>query len=426
MRRRALLLTALSLGLPGRALGLGRTPRGGTLSFRVPWALGTLDPHDWANPVAGLCAPAVFDTLYTPVAKTPMLAEELPRKEGARVVVPLRTGLRTARGKAVGPAEVVASLKRASAMGARFLLDPLGPFEVGPGHSIAFSKATAAALVETLSLPIFAIVPSSFSPVEPDGTGAFLAQPSANRLTLTRNPSSAMGPAFLDSLKLESAADLRESLREFEVGRDDLGWLGAGLATPRPSAQRFDFSSVGSFVLTANGDTPLAKPGALQKLVDRIPKAALSHLALGPLPDAGVEAENPGGPITLFVDHGAHLAEVAEAIAGAISQPDHEVTVRQTSRADIAARRRRNETMLALFTMRTITHAADSLALAADPDLRGKRATSSNVRDAASLAAAAFVGDVRVHGARMPRLELRPGHGGRGFDLANSFMRPPS
>jgi hypothetical protein len=278
-------------------------------------------------------------------------------------------------------------------------------------------------VLDVLSQPLLAIVPAGFDPRTPDGSGPFAAALADGGLTLTRNLRATSGAAFLERVRVTSASDLRESLREFEVARDDLGWLGQGLGGPRAGAERFDLGSVGAFVLAASGDTPLAKPGALQRLVDRIPKAALFHLGLGALPEGGGDAANPGPPLTLFVERSAHTVEVAEAVASAISAPDHEVTVKPTTRADIVARRKRNETMLALFAGRLSTNVADLLATLHDPEPRGRKASTTVPREAATSLSSALLGDLRVVGGKLRSLSLAAAPAARGWDWGASSMR---
>jgi peptide/nickel transport system substrate-binding protein len=415
----------LGAAAPRSASATGRTPTGGALGFRVPWTIASLDPHDVLDPIAALFATAAFDTIFTPTTRQPALAEDLPKKEGARVALTLRGGLATAAGKPLGVLEVRASLKRAASRGAAHLVEPLGPIELDAKEprKLFFPKTSVQTVIDALSQPLCAIVPAGFDPRAPDGSGPFAAALSDGGLTLTRNLRAASGPAFLERVRVSSASDLRESLREFEVARDDLGWLGQGLASPRAGSERFDLGAVGAFVLAASGDTPLAKPGALQRLVDRIPKAALFHLGLGALPDGGGDASNPGPPLTLFVERSAHLTEIAEALASALSAPDHEVTVKTTSRADLVARRKRSETMLALFAGRLSTNTADLLATLHDPEPRGRKATTTAPRDAAASLSTALLGELRVFGGKLPNLTLAAAPGARGWDWAASSIK---
>jgi peptide/nickel transport system substrate-binding protein len=431
--RRGVLEAAASGGLagwlgfadPGAAYAAGRTPLGGDVAFRIPWSIASLDPHDVLDPIAAFFAPAVFDTLFTPTTQRPALAEDLPKRDGGRVALTLRGGLATAAGKPIGVLEVRASLKRASARGAAHLVASLGPIELDAKEprKLFFPKASVETVQTALSQPLLAIVPAGFDPRTPDGTGPFAASLADGALTLTRNVRAATGASFLSRVRVSVASDLRESLREFEVARDDLGWLGQGLGTPRSGSERFDLGSVGAFVLAASGDTPLARPGALQQLVDRIPKAALFHLGLGALPDGGGDATNPGPPLTLFVERSAHATEIAEALASALSAVDHEVTVKATTRADLLARRKRGETLLALFTGRLSTNLADLLATLHDPEPRGRKATTTAPREAARSLSTALLGDLRVFGGKLPNLSLAAAPSARGWDWGASSMR---
>jgi peptide/nickel transport system substrate-binding protein len=421
------LAALVGTGSPPAASAAGRTPVGGSVSFRVPWALASLDPHDVLDPIAALFASALFDTIFTPTTRQPALAEDLPKREGTRVALTLRGGLTTAAGKPLGVLEVRASLKRAASRGAAHLVEPLGPIELDAKEprKLFFPKASVQAVIDALAQPLLAIVPAGFDPRAPDGSGPFAGAFADGVLTLTRNVRASGGASFLERVRVSSASDLRESLREFEVARDDLGWLGQGLGTARSGSERFDLGAVGAFVLAASGETPLAKPGALQRLVDRIPKAALFHLSLGALPDGGGDSANPGPPLPLFVEKSAHATEVAEAVASAISAPDHEVTVKPTTRADLLARRKRGDSMLALFAGRLSTNPADLLATLHDPEPRGRKAGATSARDAAATLSTALLGDLRVVGGKLPSLALAAAPAARGWDLGASSMRKP-
>src|SRR4051812_11253058 len=106
MRRRSFLLgsaaiTATTL-IRERAHARGRTPSGGRISFRLPWAVASIDPHRIDDPAAAILAEALFDSLYTQTSEgqiVPSLAEADPEPDGAQLRVKLRTGLRTAKDK---------------------------------------------------------------------------------------------------------------------------------------------------------------------------------------------------------------------------------------------------------------------------------------------------------------------------------------
>lgn len=436
MISRRALLAALGAGAASSALGepesraLGRTPLAGKLSLSIPFAVRALDPHDLTDPLAALFGHALFDSLYLHDKRgiTAALAEGLPEREGAAVAVRLRAGLRTANGRSLDARDVLASLKRARGRGVSALLDPLGAPTASSKDPLVvlFPKASPSSALLALSSPVTAIVPRDFDPRAPDGTGAFAATLKDKQLTLTRNVSAAMGPAFLESLTVREAADLRDSLRDFEVGRADLGWLGTGLLSGRPEAEKFDLGAVASYVLVSGSSGPLAKPGELQKVVDSIPRAALGHLGLGPLPAGSAAAGYVGPPVDLWVEPSAHALEIADAIATALSSPDHEISVKQGARADIAARHKRGDSMLSLQAVRAFGSSAlpanAHLALIEDPARTTLAASGASPRDATASLRVAVVGELRVAGGKTPDLVLSA-HAKGGWDLCSSRLK---
>lgn len=432
-RRRALatgLAGALALIAPS-AFGLGRTPLAGKLSFGLPWLLRAIDPHDPQDPLGALFGSALFDTLYQSRkgGAVPALAAGLPTREAGATTVRLRPGLRTAHGKGLDARDVIASLKRARTRGA-----PLdAAIEPSPhpkdGLALFFPKATTAQVLAGLSSPLTAIVPRDFDPAKPDGTGAFRATLEGKRLTLDRNESAALGPSFLETVRVRELPDLRASLREFEVGNDDLGWLGTGLFSSRTGGERFDLGAVGLLVIAATGKAgDLAKPGAMQRLADDLPGPAISHLGLGARPSGGGAGFSyDGPPIELACEGSPHLVETAQAIADAIGSKDHEVTVKISGRGEIAARRARGDALLSLHVLRDGGALARVLAGLDDPaTLRSPPAKlPASPREAAKSLRVGVLGELRVFGGKLHDLALASAERG-GWDLGASFMRKKS
>ncbi len=429
--RRSLLLGAA--GLAGAiaaartAQGLGRTPLKGSLELALPFSLRALDPHDPTDPIAAMFGGAVFDTLVTQDKRGffPALAEELPKRDAGATMLRLRPGLRSAKGKPLDARDVIASLKRARARGAGPLLEPLGDPTTSPKDPrvVYFPKAPSSmAVLVALTSPLTAIVPRDFNPREPDGTGPFGAALAGGTLTLTRNENAAMGAAFLESLTLRESAGLRESLRGFEVGRGDLCWLGTGLFGGRANVESFDLGAVAHVALVAPSSGRLGKPGALQRLVDDVPRQALGHLGMGALPPGSSSAGFDGSPTDLWVESSPYLVEVAQAIAEALSQKDHEITVRKTSREDVAQKRGRDG--LTLGVIRGIGSAAAGLAWLEEPSRAAQvlKAAKTAAREATKSLRVAVVGELRVAGGKAGDLRLIGADGG-GWDLARSFVK---
>lgn len=429
-RREALaggLASALVMAAP-RAFSLGRTPLAGKLSFGLPWLLRAIDPHDPQDPLGALFGAALFDTLYQSKkgGAVPALATGLPTREAGATTVRLRPGLRTAHGKGLDARDVIASLKRARARGA-----PLDQaLEPSPhpkdGLALFFPKATTAQVLAGLSSPLTAIVPRDFDPAKPDGTGAFRATLESKRLTLDRNESAALGPSFLDTIRVREVPDLRASLREFEVGTDDLGWLGTGLFSSRAGGERFDLGAVGLLAVAATSKAgDLAKPGAMQRLADALPDPAIGHLGLGARPSGGGGGFSyDGPPIGLACEGSPHLVETAQAIADAIGSKDHEVTVEIATRSEIAARRARGDALLSLHVVRADGNLARALAGLDDPATLKTPPTklAANPREAAKSLRVGVLGELRVFGGKLHELALVADTRG-GWDLGASFMR---
>jgi peptide/nickel transport system substrate-binding protein len=443
-RRRALAgLAALAAlaAAPGRALALGRTPVGGRLALHVPWPTAALDPHELRDPAAALFGHAVFDSVYAlgaDGAPYPTLAAALPAREAGGAVVRLREGLRTARGVALDARDLVFSVERARARGAAaWLADLPRPVAIQPdAAAVLFRGADPAHVARALASPLVALVPRRFDPSAPDGTGAFRADASPARLTLSRNLAAARGPAFLDAIDVAHADDLKTSLREFEAQADDVGWLGMGLHDARRGAQRFDLGAVAWIVLATGADAGgFGLPGVAQRLADALPPERLAHLGLGALPRATGDAGWGGPPAELTVDESSpHLVDVAQAVAPILSRPGHEVTAAPVPRAELARRRARNAATLAIDLVRplgpTALHALVALATADDAararDLvrhPPRVGAGTPVRALTSTLRLGVVGEVRVAGGAVADAVLARAATGDGWDLGASYRR---
>jgi peptide/nickel transport system substrate-binding protein len=434
---------AIALADARRARAMGRTPVGGRVVFHVPWPLGSLDPHDLFDPAAALFASAVADPVYAlepSGAPYPTLAVGMPVREAGETIVHLREGLRSARLAPIDARDLFTSVERARRMGGAAVLaevprpllrktDPLAVVfgDVDPGH-----------LARALASPLVALLPRRFNPATPDGTGAFRADISSGALTLTRNLAAARGPAFLDSVEITPADDLKASLRAFEAELDDLGWLGMGLHDGRAGALRFDLGRVAWVVLVVGTDAGVVGvPGAAQRLVDAVPPERLAHLGLGFLPPATGDPTWPAPPAELLVDGASpHLLEVARAMAPVISAPGHEVTVTPLPRVEIAARRARGKATLAIELLRPLGpgahHTLMALGSAEDP-ARGRELSRAPFKPAQGTPARALtgllrvgvIGEVRVAGGVIPDVVLARSAAGEGWDLGASFRRLP-
>ncbi len=428
----------IALGSEQEALALGRTPLGGKVAMRVPWALGSIDPHDLRDPAAALFAHAVFDSIYAVDASNvpyPSLATAMPAREGAGTVVRLRDGIRTARGTALDARDVIFSIERARARGGAALWTDLPKPKAHPAERLAilFGAADPYKLARALASPLFALVPRSFSATSPDGTGAFRADLKGGKLTLGRNMNAARGASFLEGIEVESAADLKASLRQFEAERDDVGWLGMGLFGGRKNAVRFDCGALAWIVLVTGSDAGAAGAvGAAQKIASALPAERLGHLGLGTLPVASGSAAWTGPKTELVVDEGApHLVEIANTLAPILSNPGHEVTVSAIARAEVA--KRRGKSALVLDIVRPLAPGATGtlLALASAEDAsraaelvrQPPKVIPSTARGAAALLKVGVLGEVRASGGVVPDVTLAKNAVHDGWDLGASFRR---
>jgi peptide/nickel transport system substrate-binding protein len=446
IERRALLAGAGALlagaVLPGRAVAMGRTPVGGRFSVHVPWPTSAIDPHDLRDPAAALFASAIADSVYALDASGnayPTLAAALPSREGDAAVVRLREGLRTARGAALDGRDLVGSVERARARGAAAILADVPRAERHPKEPLAavFPGADPGRVARALASPIVALLPRSFSPTAPDGTGAFRADCGAAQLTLQRNPVASRGPAFLDAIDVLRSEDLTTSLRAFEAERDDVGWLGAGLHTNRRDAARFDLG-VAAWIVLSTGEAAglFGQPGVAQRLVDALPPERLAHLGLGALPLSRGDAAWGGPPAELLVDEAAaHLVELAEAVAPILSRPGHEVTKTPVPRAELARRRARGGALLsidlvrpvgpgplnALLSLATADDRARAVDLARHPP---KLPSGTSPRSMTSTLRLGVIAEVRLAGSVAQDVALARAAVGEGWDLGATFRRP--
>lgn len=334
-------LFCAGLATAAGARALGRTPFGGVLRLVVPWSLERIDPHAPDDPVAALFGAAIADPLYAvdPHGRAySALAEALPVPVARGFEVRLRPGLVTARGRALDARDVLASLARARKRG---VLVP----EARAGSdrlALEFSAASLDALTDALASPLAAILPRNYSPLEPDGTGAFLAELARGKLVLKRNAAGARGPGYLDALEVATVTDLAEALRAFEAGSVDLGWLGAGLHQARRNAQAFRGTGYGWAVLrTGKRAGSWGAPGVAQKLLDGVEPERLRHLGLEELSPIAASAIAWGGGNTqmLVADDAPQLVLIARSLAALLQRPGHDITVEAVPRTELEKRR---------------------------------------------------------------------------------------
>jgi peptide/nickel transport system substrate-binding protein len=433
-RRRLLAgsVTALASLVARGAMARGRMACGSSLVLHVPWPTGSLDPHRIDDAMAAFFGEALFDTLYAldeNGALGPALAAGEPQPDGAGLRVALRPGLRFASGAALDARAAAESIARARAHdAAAWLAEVPAPAAIGDG--LLFPMRDARALVRALASPLVSVVAPRFAPDRPDGTGPFRAEPFAGALRLVRNGLAASGPSLLDGIEARRASDLVTSLRAFESGADDVGWLGSFLHDPRPGARGFDAGAVAWAILrTGRLAGPLDTPGTAQALADGVPHAALAPLVVGPPWEQG-SARWTGAPSDLLVaDDAPWLDEAARSLAVALSAPGCEITPRPISATELAARRSSRAFTLMLDVARPAGPDAlgTLLGLATADDLSGAIALARHpprgevpARRATRTMRVGVVGEIRLQGGRAPDVVLPLSKWGRGVDWGSA------
>jgi peptide/nickel transport system substrate-binding protein len=431
--RRALLTGGALLGAR-LAEARGRSPVAGRLSFHLPWPLGAIDPHRLDDAACAVLGEALFDTLYARDASgvfVPVLAEGEPELDGAAVKISVRGGLKSARGQTLDARAVAFSIARARSLGAHAWLAEVPVPRIDGKSALVFPMRDSVKLVRALASPLAAIVPTNFTAQWPDGTGPFRAERRADGLLLVRNPAAARGPAFLDEVFVRPSADLSESLRAFESGQDDLGWLGMGLHEPRPGARPFDAGLVGWAVLQTGRDVATwDAPGVAQRVCDELPPQRLAYLALGsPWPTE--PAQGWGGPPSTIIvrDDSPWLIELARTVAAILSRPAHEVVAKPVGAAELAQRRTTRNFPLAIDVVRPLGQGTLG-ALAALSTVDNPSAAEDVVKHPPKLGEVpartlgrtmrtGVLGEVRIQGGRVADVTLAQSAAGFGVDFGS-------
>jgi peptide/nickel transport system substrate-binding protein len=428
-----------------------RTPLQGSVSLRIPWPLGSIDPHQLDDGTAAILGDALFDSLYTeiPGGFYACIAEGAPVFENGMIRVPIREGLRSAAGASLDARDVVFSLERARKRGVRGLFGDLPVAKTG-SFAVTFAAKDASIipkLQRALSSPLAAIVPRGFDPENPDGTGPFRIRRRGDGWALTRNPFAVRSPSYLDTVLLAEAPDLSASLRSFESGKDDIGWLGLGLHEPRPSAVAFDHGAVGVAILRLGREAGTWNtPGTAQRLCDGLPHGRLSYLGIGaPWPKTSEEGWGGASATLLVREDAPWLVELARAVAATLARPGHDLTVKPVSEAertralsvgafammvDIARplfgmNQANAQSALGAFGMLAALVTANDPGLSSAVLQRPPRLTAeASARTMTRTMHIGVLGELRVQGGRAADLSL-PGlpHGGIDFSSATRGKR---
>ena len=396
------------------ARAMGRTPYGGRLRLAVPWPIVSLEPASLSDGFSALFASAAFEPLYAVDGAGnpyPALADALPSKLDAGCRLTLRAGLETAGGRGLTGADVVATIARARSRGGVGLLGELENPRVDAKDplSVVFAHGAADVVARTLANPLLALVPRNFSPLAPDGCGAFKVELSRGRAVLTRNPKAARGASFLEAIEVTSVNDMAELLRGFEANQTDIGWFGTGLYRAVKDAVAFETPRYAFAVLMAGKAVGAwGAPGTLQALLDAVPAQQLSHLGVRALPTQASGSVSWGGPATTIaaLANAPQLLAIARALAGTLSTPGHELTVVEKTAEELLALQNSRQFGLLLDAVRAPTAAARDIEIAlrtaASPEAakRAPRTVAQSPRELGRQLPLGVIGDLTIWGAR--------------------------
>jgi hypothetical protein len=274
-----------------------------------------------------------------------------------------------------------------------------------------------------------ALVPRNFSPLAPDGCGAFRVELARGRAVFTRNPSAARGPSFLEGIDVTATTDLAELLRGFEAGQTDVGWFGTGLYRTVKDAVAFEAQRYGFAVLLAGKAAGAwGAPGTLQALLDAVPAQQLSHLGLRGLPTQPTGSAAWGGPSTSIAVPGGspQLVEVARALAASLSTPGHQLITVEKTAEELAALYGSRQFGLLVDCVRAPSAAPRELELAlrtvASPDAakRAPRTAPLAPRELGKSLPLGVIGELCCWGSR--RAEL---HGLEAWQLGSVWRSAP-
>jgi peptide/nickel transport system substrate-binding protein len=319
-------------------------------------------------------------------------------------------------------------------LGAKPLLGDLPPPKVVPGEALTvmFPAAEPKRLAEALTSPLCAIVPRSFNPEAPEGTGAFRARLAPRRLVLSRNPWAPRGGSYLDEVSVETAPDLAEALRQFEAAEVDVGWLGRGLHRPRAGSILIDAGDVGWIVLHSGRSAGRwGAPGAAAQLASGIENSALERFGLGRVQHRSASQGYAGPPCELLArDDSSFLLELGRSLTALLSRPGHEITLSPAPPSVVQSRKRAGDYGFLLDVARCLGPSTReqqlSLLHEADPRLgQHAPAIDPNLDSDALIVATtatlslAVVGRLRVVVATLPNL-----HGLASGRLGDTWLDP--
>ncbi len=298
------LVLALALARVSPAAAETRPPYGGRLVGSLLSAPGTMDPLAARTHAEVTLAALVFDGLYR-AGGEPHLAEGPPvlSADSLEARVTLRQGVRFHDGTPLGPADVVASLRRA--LGS-WMLAPVASVD-SAGHELVFRlRRPAPELVALLALPQLGVLPGGRPGKTTVGSGPFrvrrLAE-GARRVELDAAEEHFAGRPYLDAAVLRWFEDADDEARGYEAGEADLSQRGAvAFAGHEPKYPTASFESP-ALVLTYLGfgrahGALLDAPELRAALSEALARTAFRRIGTGErvVPSVSPVSPDAGGP----------------------------------------------------------------------------------------------------------------------------------
>ncbi len=229
----------LGLLLGGAAPGYSPPRYGGRATAALPSRPVTLDPVRSRRLGEWQVTTLLFDGLMLlqgqgkrPVPHLALAMSPLGRS-GRKLLIRLRQGVRTGRGRLITPADVVASLRRLRRSEAGWVLASVRALKtLGGSRLLVRLHRPAPELGAVLAAPTALITPGGKAPgAGYDGTGPFryLRGSVGSRLELGANATHFAGRPFLDDLSLISHRRALDEVRAFYLRRSQVSYRGKKL-----------------------------------------------------------------------------------------------------------------------------------------------------------------------------------------------------
>ncbi len=267
-------------------------PYGGSVTVPLPDLPVTLDPALASRESELQIVSLLYDSLYsyTPEGKLQPHLCEAPTisEDGKSWRLRLRPGIRLSSGKPLGPADVVASLRRAKRGPNGNLLASIGSVELdaaSPGWIVLALHRKTPFLPQLLAAPVAAVAVSQRVGAQTLllGSGPFrLHQRTASGLQLRANPTHFAGRPFLDEISFALFEKASAEVATFQVGNLQISFRGASVfgGRPRNATLELEGAPLTPVYLGVGRAKPyLADPQLRLALLRGIDRARLGRLA---------------------------------------------------------------------------------------------------------------------------------------------------